>query len=72
MKSQFSQNTKILERLRLGISLTSSDARKLVGCDRLAARIFDLRRVGWQIDTDIIYRNGKRFACYSISASTLE
>ncbi len=72
MKSRFSQNAKILERLRFGISLTSADARAMLGCDRLAARIFDLRRVGWQIDTDFIYRNGKRFACYSISASALE
>jgi hypothetical protein len=45
-----SQKTNILEYLIEGNPLTSLEAIELFGCTRLAAIIFALRKVGWNIE----------------------
>ena len=46
-----SQSSKILARLRTGQSLTPLQALKLYGCNRLAARVLDLRTAGHPIQS---------------------
>ncbi len=44
--------------------LTSLDALQGCGCMRLAARINDLRADGHLIGTEMVSKNGKKFAQY--------
>ena len=46
-----SQKARILEALLSGETLTTKDARRLCGADRLGARIRELRKAGWHITT---------------------
>ena len=46
--------------------ITPLDALKKFGCLRLAARINDLRDAGHFVRTDIVSKNGKKFARYSL------
>ncbi|WP_367966314.1 helix-turn-helix domain-containing protein [Spiribacter onubensis] len=62
-----SQNQQILAMLRRG-PITPLDALQ-VGCFRLAARIRDLREMGFEIHTHIKHVNGKRYAQYSLLKS---
>lgn len=63
-----SQNTKILAHLRAGNSITAMDALSKFGSFRLAARIADLRKAGYQIG-DIWETDGdKRFKRYFLVA----
>lgn len=66
MKSP-TQNELILAALLDGDELTPLDAVKRFGCLRLAARIADLRRQGFPIDTCAGEANGKRFARYRLA-----
>jgi hypothetical protein len=62
-----SQNQRILELFLLGCSLTNKEGRELIGCDRLAARVWELRQLGWNIQQKmILLNNGKRVAQYSL------
>lgn len=63
------QNDAILAYMMDGNRLTSRQAQKLFNCDRLAARIKNLRDYGWHIRTRTIYANGKRFAEYELEDS---
>ena len=45
--------TVVLKHLRENIGLTSMEAFKLYGITRLSAIIFDLRKLGYNIDTDM-------------------
>ena len=47
-----SQRNQVLQFLTSGAVLTPKDARRLWGCDRLAARIKELRDQGWDIVDD--------------------
>lgn len=58
------QTHAILAHLRSGGDLTPRDARNLCECDRLAARIFDLKQSGHAIESDWQKANGKRFKRY--------
>ena len=49
-----------------GNSITPIDALKLFGCFRLGARAFDLREMGYNIETKMVSINGKHFASYSL------
>jgi hypothetical protein len=60
------QNTKILNYLKSGNTITSLEALNLFGCFRLASRISDLRKMGHAIKRQMVMRNGKRVALYSI------
>ena len=63
-----SQCSKILEYLQSGKSITTPIARALCKCERLAARISDLRKKGHSIETTIIYTKLGRvkYASYSL------
>ena len=63
------QSQQILEHLQKGGSLTHRDAQRLFNCDRLGARIYDLRGMGHTIISTREHKNGKRFARYSLIKS---
>jgi hypothetical protein len=63
MKSQTKAIRKDLEK---GRKITPMDALKKYGCFRLGARINDLRNEGMHIVTNMVTRNGKRVALYSL------
>jgi len=66
--SRPSQASKILEHLKSGHRLTPLDALDLFGCFRLAARIFELRKQGWNIqELTIATSSGKKVAEYSLT-----
>jgi len=51
--SPSSQNSKILTRIKTGKTITPIDALRWYGCFRLAARIFELRQMGHDIEKEI-------------------
>jgi hypothetical protein len=62
-----SQNAMILNFLESGGSLTPIEALEKFQCFRLAARMNDLRKKGYVIQTEILKDdNGKSYASYSI------
>lgn len=63
-----SQCDQILEALEKGRTLTTIIARDLCGCERLAARIKDLRNRGFPILTTIKRRKKKKWAEYTLEA----
>lgn len=63
------QTVRILKHLKSGKKLTPRQASDKFLCDRLAARICDLRREGYDIATEIVKRNGKHFARYFMGAA---
>lgn len=60
------QTDRILKALQSGQKLTPMAALKRFGCFRLAARVADLRRAGYDISATIVKRAGKRYAAYSL------
>ena len=61
------QAGRILAHLRAGNRLTALEALEKFQCFRLAARIHELRREGWQIDEQTVETpSGKRIAEYSM------
>tara|TARA_R110002153_G_scaffold61156_1_gene165053 strand:- start:120 stop:323 length:204 start_codon:yes stop_codon:yes gene_type:complete len=58
------QAQKILSHLKRGWKITQSDAFHKYGCWRLASRIDDLKKLGFNIDKKMIERGGKKFAQY--------
>ena len=63
-----SQCSIILAYLQMGNHITTPKARSLCKCERLAARISDLRKKGYNIETTIIYTKMGRvkYASYSL------
>lgn len=62
------QASRILAHLRAGNRLTPLDALERFGCFRLAARIHELRREGWDISERAVETaSGKRVAEYSLA-----
>ncbi len=61
-----SQEKKILNHLQSRKRITAMQALKKFECFRLAARIGDLKARGYDIETTMIERKGKRFAQYSL------
>jgi len=62
-----SQNAMILNFLESGGSLTPIEALEKFQCFRLAARMNDLRKKGYVIETEILKDdNGKSYAVYSL------
>ena len=57
------QTAQILQHLKTE-PITPLSALKLYGCFRLAARIDDIKNMGYKIRTELISKNGKRFARY--------
>ena len=62
-----SQNALIAIWLKQGNTITPLEALQKFGCFRLGARIADLRKAGYDIETKIVNQNGKRFAQYSLA-----
>ena len=52
-----SQNEKILRYMKENGSITSMEAFRKLGITRLSARIYDLRKAGYQIDSHRVYTN---------------
>ncbi len=63
-----SQCDQILGALEKGETLTAIIARDLCGCERLAARIKNLRDRGWPILTTMRKNKTKRWAEYTLEA----
>jgi Helix-turn-helix domain len=69
MKSQHtnkSQSLRILRHLKSGRSITALEALNKYKCFRLAARVHELKRMGYKIKRSMKTRNQKKFASYSI------
>lgn len=62
-----SQKIAILHHMRHRGSVNPILALKEYGCFRLAARIEELRRDGWLINSVMVTRRGKRYASYSLA-----
>lgn len=60
-----SQQTDVLTHLKRG-SLDPLTALRRYGCFRLGARIYELKRKGHQIVSELVERGGKRFARYRL------
>jgi hypothetical protein len=64
------QAGRILAYLRAGNRITAIEALERFGCFRLAARIHELRREGWNVqERTVETRGGKRVAEYSMGGS---
>lgn len=62
-ESAQTQCERLLEHLKLGLPLTAHKALYGYGCQRLAARMWDLRQVGHQIEkrmVEVPTRGGRR------------
>jgi hypothetical protein len=69
MNREFSQNEKILGFLRLHGSITPMQALRKFQCYRLGARIYELKKRGNNISSDLIEtRGGKTVARYTLIA----
>ena len=62
-----SQQDKIIDYLATGRSITPLQALSRFGCMRLGARIYQLKKDGHRIKTDMVRRKGKTFASYRLS-----
>lgn len=51
--------------------VTPAEARRAVGCDRLAARVLELREAGYPIRSELIRVEGSRFARYVLKETPL-
>jgi hypothetical protein len=60
------QTAAILIYLQSGNSITPIEALDLFGCFRLGARIYDLKRAGYAIKTEMVQDGKKRHAKYSL------
>jgi hypothetical protein len=67
MKTKVNATQKIREWLERGKSITPFQALQWWGCMRLGARIYDLRNDGMNIITEIVEKNGKQYAKYSVA-----
>lgn len=65
-----SQGQQIFTHLKRHGSITPLQALDRYGCMRLAARIGELRERGHKIETNMIERNGSRFAQYRYYAKS--
>lgn len=62
------QSRLILSHLEAGKAITPLDALREYGCFRLGARIWDLRRAGHNIISNMVdVGNGKRVAEYRLA-----
>lgn len=67
-----SQCTQILTVLINGKRITPLDALDLFGCFRLASRISELKKLGWNIEKEtVLLSSGKRIARYYLDENKL-
>lgn len=62
-----SAKQKLRNWILSGKAITPIQALDKFGIFRLSARILELRNEGWNIDTKMIEKNGKKFAQYKLS-----
>jgi len=62
-----SQIDGIRAHLLRGKPITPMQALRLFGCFRLAAVIFKLKEEGFLIETEMVYRDTKKWASYSLT-----
>lgn len=62
------QTADVLSYLKRGRSLTALEALDRLGCARLAARVDELRGAGYEIRTQYVRQDGKRFARYRLAS----
>ena len=65
-RNPMSQEQQILNHLQSGNGITQRQASKKFDCDRLSARIGELKARGYIIETVMVKKNGKRFGRYSL------
>ena len=63
-----SQCAAILAYMQMGNRITTPKARSLCKCERLAARISDLRKKGYDIETTMHYIDGVKYASYFLAS----
>ena len=61
-----SQADMILEHLKHGYTITPIEALNKFRCMRLGARIWDLKKRGYKIDTEFVESGKKRYASYKL------
>jgi hypothetical protein len=66
------QADQLLTHLKAGKSITALEAFNLGMGMRLAARIDTLRGKGYDIETEMVSANGKRFARYSMKLASAD
>lgn len=64
------QSCQILAHLKRGESITSLEALNLYGSLRLAARVSELRKQGYDIKTKFEARGPKMWAVYKLNQTT--
>ncbi len=64
-----SQNERILKYLQGGHLLTPLAALHRFGCLRLGARVWDLKKEGYKIDSRLVNRSNKYVSEYSIAST---
>jgi len=62
-----SQTTNILKHLKQGNTITPLEALNKFGCMRLGARIYDLKKKGYNIEPKIVEQDGKHYAEYKLT-----
>lgn len=67
MPKRNTQNWDVLWFMNYNGAITPLSAMANLGVHRLAARINDLKRMGWNINTTIKRVNRKSYASYSLS-----
>lgn len=67
-KKKQSQCKRILSHLQSGKTINPLQALDLYGCFRLGARIYDLKKAGFDIDSRLVHENGVQYAEYSMRA----
>lgn len=58
------QTNQIRQHLESGKHITSLEALNLFGCFRLASRISELKKAGYNIATRLVHNGGKHYAEY--------
>lgn len=67
VKKKVSQTEKILNYMMKNTYITPMDALRECGCMRLAARIADIKELGYEIKTRMVVEtNGTRYAEYRL------
>ncbi len=67
MRSRYdSQKSLVLNHLKNDNGITPLEALNKFGAFRLSAIIFDLKKDGYDIDTEIIKNGGKHYANYKL------
>ena len=63
-ESGTSQSFQILAHMKAGNTITGLEALNRFGCFRLPARIADIKKMGYDVKSELITVNGKRVAQY--------